>query len=588
MASGVTAKLEGANLKVSAIGNPPARKIGKLLLLGSGGYGEVWKFGTTNGDVARKFFEAQALHQAEYEVVQSCWAFSNSAVPNNVIKSFGSGMDEDAPVGERYWIDYELAHMGDLRHELRRKMVHFPTAAATRDLVLDCLAGINFLHQKVAMTHNDIKPENILIFPGRSSCICKIADLGCASQIPANGAVYKVHIATWGYTAPEVFNYKREVIASAPRTTGKLDVYGLGAALCEVLDGRPVTQYPAVMAKALTLYEHERLKPNRQRQAALAWIGTCNAAKEFFYNKFFAPIPSGTNVNNVYREVCIAVGLMCYASPQLRPDAEECIQLIRSAATAAARNVVTDAGTSPMAAALAVCGGNSPMTAQLIEIASVGNSAMTPQAEANVAVSAMAAQVIAIAGGSPGRIPATNDKADSCTKPKRKQNLPPPADIIVIEDTPPARSTANATTQLQAPPPPKKPHMQPVVAAVSIRERVRANLLQRAEAAQRAPALSKHTLARLVEAIHTDVTMRTTKATCQSVFADVLDRLRASETEKCLGINAAGRELFEVLMADTHYSSIQKVFYFNLLTNRGESCWRSLKAQHKMAAAKKH
>ena len=261
----------------------------------------------------------------EYAVVRSCATLSNSAESENIIKSFGSAMDLNAPDREKYWIDYELAHIGDLHNELRRKMIHFPTATAIRDLVLDCLRGINFLHQKMGMTHNDIKPPNILIFPARSRCVCKIADLGCASNIPANGVLYKVRLATWGYSAPEVFNYKREVVASDFPTTGKLDVYGLGAALYEVLDGREIMQYSAVMGKALTLYEKERHNPNHQRQAVLAWNATCDAAKEFFGKKFFTPIPSGTNVKEASRVVCMAVGFMCYAKPELRPNAEECI-----------------------------------------------------------------------------------------------------------------------------------------------------------------------------------------------------------------------------------------------------------------------
>ena len=599
MASNAIAKLQDANLKAAKIRNPPTPKLRKLKPIGHGGYGTVWKFGTNDRDVARKFFDQKALQQAEYAVVRSCATLSNSAESANIIKSFGAAVDLNAPDGEKYWIDYELAHLGDLDHELRRKMIHFPTAAAIRDLVLDCLGGLNFLHQRMAMTHNDIKPANILIFPARSRCVCKIADLGCATKIPASGAVHKVRLATWGYTAPEVFNYKREVALSDFRTTGKLDVYGLGAALYEVLEGRAVMQYSAAMGGALTLYDKERHKPNRQRQALLAWNATINAAKEFFANKFFTPIPGGMNVNEVSRDVCMTVGLMCYAKPELRPDAEECIQLIKCPENPTGNNPATNVGTSPMTAASVVCGGNSPMTAQLIAIASVGNSPMPVQSVVNVGVSPMAAQPVTNVGVSPIVVHSVIAQTKSCTKPKRKRHSPTPSDVIMIGDTPSLHSAVNVPTQLLTPPPAKKPHMQHAAAAnaaaaVNVRDRLRAHLVQRAAAVETesATATSKHTLlVRLLEFVHTTVSIQTTnaelKAMCPPIFVDRVNQLFANEMEKRLPVNAIGRELFDVLITDPHCKVSSKIFCFKLRTNRSELCWENLKAQRKVAEAAK-
>ena len=45
-------------------------------------------------------------------------------------------------------------------------------------------------------------------------------------------------------------------------------------------------------------------------------------------------------------------------------------------------------------------------------------------------------------------------------------------------------------------------------------------------------------------------------------------------------INAIGRELFDILMADPKYAQFAKS-YFKTLTNRGDRCWKTLKAQRK-------
>ena len=108
-------------------------------------------------------------------------------------------------------------------------------------------------------------------------------------------------------------------------------------------------------------------------------------------NKFITPIPNGANVKEVSRVVCMTIGLMCYAKPELLPNAEECIQLIKRPETPTANKPAMNVGTSPMTAVSVLSGGNSPMTAQMIATASVENSAMPTHSVVDVGVSPMAA-----------------------------------------------------------------------------------------------------------------------------------------------------------------------------------------------------
>ena len=79
-----------------------------------------------------------------------------------------------------------------------------------------------------------------------------------------------------------------------------------------------------------------------------------------------------------------------------------------------------------------------------------------------------------------------------------------------------------------------------------------------------------------------DVTFEELKHNCSNEFHTLTDELHASEMQKREQLNAAGQELFEVILADHAYAIFGRE-YFKKLTNRGDACWDKLKRLHKAA-----
>lgn len=93
-----------------------------------------------------------------------------------------------------------------------------------KSLMQDLLRALRYLHER-SIVHRDVKPSNCLI---TSSCSLKLADFGLARLLSAEDMTHEV--ATRWYRAPELLFGSR-------RYDGKVDVWGAGCILAELLNG---------------------------------------------------------------------------------------------------------------------------------------------------------------------------------------------------------------------------------------------------------------------------------------------------------------------------------------------------------------
>ena len=75
-------------------------------------------------------------------------------------------------------------------------------------LAMDVCNGVHYLHINAAIVHNDIKPDNVLIFLEREVYVAKVSDLGsgfsAASATQASDGRRAAALGSVGYSAPEV------------------------------------------------------------------------------------------------------------------------------------------------------------------------------------------------------------------------------------------------------------------------------------------------------------------------------------------------------------------------------------------------
>ena len=223
MASNAVAKFQGASLTRGASVNVAAGALvplGAAKLqwnagvigkepLGAGGFGVVLAYGLPNRQiVARKTFSDEEDQFAEGKILTMC---SDKALEgrfvgaDNVVKAVGNFGKFDHNGSPTSYIDYELAIM-DLKHAKDHTSELFPTVEAVTSMVHDCIRGLDFLHVKVGVTHNDMKPHNILVFECAqlNRKLCKISDLGICTRIKLAGASgterYHPRMGTDNYT----------------------------------------------------------------------------------------------------------------------------------------------------------------------------------------------------------------------------------------------------------------------------------------------------------------------------------------------------------------------------------------------------
>ncbi|KAI3682491.1 hypothetical protein L1987_82513 [Smallanthus sonchifolius] len=99
-----------------------------------------------------------------------------------------------------------------------------------REVCFQIFQGLAYMHHKAGYFHRDLKPENLLVSKNQ----VKIGDLGFARE--TNGQTPFTHnVTTLWYRAPEVFLH-------APFYNSSVDMWAVGAIMCELYTTRPLFQ----------------------------------------------------------------------------------------------------------------------------------------------------------------------------------------------------------------------------------------------------------------------------------------------------------------------------------------------------------
>ncbi|KAI5021305.1 hypothetical protein ZWY2020_055150 [Hordeum vulgare] len=194
--------------------------------LGGGGFGSVYK-GVLNGSTSIAVKRLDGARQGEKQFraeVSSIGLIQHI----NIVKLIGFCCE-----GDHRLLVYEHMLNGSLDGHLFEKSnaaVAVLNWNTRYQIALGVAKGLSYLHQGChkCIIHCDIKPGNILV---DASFVPKIADFGLAAFVGRDfSRVLTTFRGTAGYLAPEWL--------SGVAVTPKIDVYGFGMVLLEIISGR--------------------------------------------------------------------------------------------------------------------------------------------------------------------------------------------------------------------------------------------------------------------------------------------------------------------------------------------------------------
>ena len=139
----------------------------------------------------------------------------------NVVRVYDVGDDHGRPFIAMEFVD------GETLAERTARRGPLPPAEVV-ELGLQACAALTAAH-RAGLVHRDVKPQNLIL---RADGVLKLGDFGIAialggTRLTAAGTV----LGTASYLAPE--------LARGEEATPAVDLYGLGAVLYELLEGRP-------------------------------------------------------------------------------------------------------------------------------------------------------------------------------------------------------------------------------------------------------------------------------------------------------------------------------------------------------------
>jgi serine/threonine protein kinase len=191
-------------------------------LLGRGGMGEVYEAVDLRLDrtVAVKVLQASLAEDRRFVARFDREARTSARLDHpGIVKVFDVGEDQ----GRVFTV---LEHVpGHTLSELRRQEQSLAAArvAAIGAGIADALAHA---HAR-GVVHRDVAPGNVMV---RGDGVVKVLDFGIARALRGSGASVTLH-GTVAYAAPEVL--------AGEQGDQRVDIYGLGAVLYELLTGQP-------------------------------------------------------------------------------------------------------------------------------------------------------------------------------------------------------------------------------------------------------------------------------------------------------------------------------------------------------------
>ncbi|KAL4388925.1 hypothetical protein GQ457_09G004580 [Hibiscus cannabinus] len=263
--------------------------------LGEGGFGPVYKGTLSDGRVVAVKQLSVASNQGKEQFVTEIATIS-AVQHRNLVKLYGCCIG-----GNRRLLVYEYLVNKSLDQALWGKNVLHLDWPTRFNICLSTARGLAYLHEesRPRIVHRDVKASNILL----DEELCpKISDFGLAKLYDDK----KTHVTTRaagtiGYLAPEY--------AMRGHLTEKVDVFGFGVVILEIMSGRP---------NSYNTLENDRIY-------LLEWAWTLHENNQPL--SLLDPTLAEFDENEAFR--MIGVALLCtQASPSMRPPMSRVVGML--------------------------------------------------------------------------------------------------------------------------------------------------------------------------------------------------------------------------------------------------------------------